>query len=98
MFLSGGGGASSVGDAAMDKWITAAARDLPEASVTFTGHRDDVPACLNAMDLFVQPSLSEGFGSSVVDAMSRGVPVIYIPGCFLIHAAHAAHAAHAEHV
>ena len=56
--------------------VTEAARDLPESSVTFTGHRDDVPACLNAMDLFVQPSLSEAFSRVIIEAMGTGLAVI----------------------
>ncbi|WP_447972458.1 glycosyltransferase family 4 protein [Nitrospira sp. Kam-Ns4a] len=44
--------------------------------VHFLGHRDDVPACLAAMDLFVLPSLNEGMGRALVEAMAAGRPVI----------------------
>jgi glycosyltransferase involved in cell wall biosynthesis len=52
-----------------------AARHLKD-KVIFTGWRDDIPSCLNAMDLFVQPSLSEAFSQVLVEAMAAGLPVI----------------------
>ena len=45
-------------------------------AVKFAGWRDDMPACLNAMDLFVQPSLSEAFSQVLIEAMGVGLPVI----------------------
>ena len=51
------------------------AGDAPNA-VIFAGWRDDIPACLNAMDLFVQPSLSEAFSQVIIEAMGVGLPII----------------------
>ncbi|MBV9217224.1 MAG: glycosyltransferase [Acidobacteria bacterium] len=45
-------------------------------SVVFAGRRRDIPACLNAMDIFVQPSLSEAFSQVLIEAMGVGLPVI----------------------
>jgi glycosyltransferase involved in cell wall biosynthesis len=44
--------------------------------VRFLGERQDVPRILQALDLYVQPSLMEGFGLSVLEAMASRLPVI----------------------
>ncbi|NOZ94711.1 MAG: glycosyltransferase family 4 protein [Acidobacteria bacterium] len=45
-------------------------------AVRFLGYRNDVPRILGALDLFIMPSRLEGLGTSVVDAMLAGVPVV----------------------
>jgi glycosyltransferase involved in cell wall biosynthesis len=45
-------------------------------SVTFTGWRGDVPAILAAADVYVHPSLWEGFGLAVLEAMAAGTSVV----------------------
>jgi glycosyltransferase EpsF len=42
----------------------------------FTGNRNDVPQLLSAMDVFVMPSLDEGFGLAVAEAQLGGLPVV----------------------
>ena len=42
------------------------------AKVIFTGHRTDVPALMETMDLFVLPTLREGFGVVFAEAMAMG--------------------------
>ena len=45
-------------------------------SVTLLGQRDDVPRLLRALDVFVLSSSEEGLGTSVLDAMACGIPVV----------------------
>ncbi len=44
--------------------------------VVFLGAREDVPECLAALDLFVLPSLNEGMGRALLEAMAVGCPVV----------------------
>jgi glycosyltransferase involved in cell wall biosynthesis len=62
-----------VGDGPLRGEIEAAARAAGVADrVVMLGHREDVAALLEACDLFVFPSLSEGFGLAVLEAMAAG--------------------------
>lgn len=47
-----------------------------EGSVIFTGVRIDVPDLMQAMDVFVLPSLYEGLPVTMVEAQSAGLPCI----------------------
>jgi glycosyltransferase involved in cell wall biosynthesis len=47
-----------------------------EGRVTFTGYRSDVPACLQASDVFLFPSRQEGMPNSVLEAMACGLPCV----------------------
>jgi glycosyltransferase involved in cell wall biosynthesis len=49
---------------------------IPDNRIVFTGFRNDVENIMNAFDLYVQPSLSEGHPVAVLEAMSLEVPVI----------------------
>jgi glycosyltransferase involved in cell wall biosynthesis len=44
--------------------------------VIFAGYRDDVEAIIAASDLLVMPSLREGFGDPIIEAMALHRPVI----------------------
>jgi sugar transferase (PEP-CTERM/EpsH1 system associated) len=44
--------------------------------VWLTGDRDDVPALLQMMDVFVLPSLAEGISNTVLEAMASGLPIV----------------------
>jgi glycosyltransferase involved in cell wall biosynthesis len=46
------------------------------ASTWLPGDRNDVPVLLQAMDVFVLPSLAEGISNTVLEAMATGLPVV----------------------
>lgn len=47
-----------------------------EKNVEFLGFREDIPQLLQAMDIFILPSLSEGTPLSILEAMASEKPVI----------------------
>lgn len=49
---------------------------LPEGAVIFAGFRNDVGNILAALDIYVQPSLSEGLPVALLEALAEGLPVI----------------------
>lgn len=53
-----------------------AARLGVTGQMRFPGFREDVPSLLKALDVFVMPSHMEGLGTSVLDAMAAGAPVV----------------------
>ncbi|MBV1879662.1 MAG: glycosyltransferase family 4 protein [Pseudomonadales bacterium] len=46
------------------------------AQIKLLGFRDNVPALLQAADLFIFPSLYEGLGGALIEAFSAALPVI----------------------
>jgi glycosyltransferase involved in cell wall biosynthesis len=53
------------------------ARELGlSGSVDFLGFRSDVPEILGATDILALPSLHEGFGLVIVEALASGIPVV----------------------
>lgn len=45
-------------------------------NISLLGHQTNIGDYLAALDIFLFPSLSEGLGSSILEAMQAGVPVI----------------------
>jgi sugar transferase (PEP-CTERM/EpsH1 system associated) len=58
----------------LQKFVAASPR--LSGRVFFTGAASDVAPLLNAMDIFVLPSLSEGMSNTLLEAMASGVPVV----------------------
>lgn len=66
-----------VGGGPLQPALEQRARDLGIANrVIFTGVRSDIPEHLAAMDLFVLPTLREGFGVVFAEAMAMGKVVV----------------------
>jgi len=60
-----------------DAGLEEMARDMGLGKrVLFTGFREDVPALLSAMDLYLQTSIREALSSSVLEAMAMARPVV----------------------
>ena len=54
----------------------AAESPLLRDRVTFTGPADNVSELLNAMDVFVLPSLNEGMSNTLLEAIATGLPSV----------------------
>lgn len=58
--------------------LQARATNSPELTgrTLFLGSSDRVPELLNALDVFVLPSISEGMSNTVLEAMATGLPLV----------------------
>lgn len=72
-----------VGDGPLRGELEALARAVGVGHrVHFLGRRTDIPQILKTADVYVQPSLWEGFGIAAVEAMAAGLPIVAsrVPG------------------
>jgi len=66
-----------IGDGKLDKSLRDSARKLGiEERVHRVGFQEDVASWLSALDLYIHPSLEEGLGTSILDALGAGRTVI----------------------
>jgi len=66
-----------VGDGVIRKGLEAQARDLGIGeNVVFLGHREDTEELLQALDIFVLPSLNEGIPMALLEAMAASRAVV----------------------
>ena len=56
-----------------------------EERISFCGTTQDVPAVLRDADLYVMPSAYEGFGLSLAEGMSMGLPAIGYRSCVAVN-------------
>ena len=63
-----------VGDGPLRNELETDANDL--SNVHFVGSVSDPRSVLRNLDLFVLPSVNEGFGIAIIEAMAAGVPVV----------------------
>lgn len=67
-----------IGDGELKNYLKKEAYNLKiDKSVKFLGQLDDVTDMLQAMDLFVQPSLFEGLSLAAIEAQAAGVPCVF---------------------
>lgn len=66
-----------VGDGSLRPGIEGLLRDAGAEDLAWlAGNRNDVPAILRGLDLFVLPSLAEGHSNGILEAMASGLPVV----------------------
>lgn len=66
-----------VGDGRLHSGVVQKAKELGiSAKVTFTGVRKDIPKLMSAMDVFIFPSVFEGFPVTLVEAQSSDLPCV----------------------
>jgi len=65
-----------LGDGELATDLSQMASSLGIKKVMFLGWRQDVPEVMSTFDIFVLPSLNEGMGKVLVEAMALGIPIV----------------------
>lgn len=60
-------------DSKKEKYLMHVDRELRD-KVMLLGHREDIPRVLNTIDIFTYPSILEGLGTALLEAMTMGRP------------------------
>ena len=63
-----------IGDGAMKEALLQKARGMPHLHIL--GYREDISACLAALDILLIPSLNDGFNLVAVEAMASSKPIV----------------------
>jgi glycosyltransferase involved in cell wall biosynthesis len=70
-------GGNTLGEGDFDKLILKRLEELNlKERVILTDFRKDIPAVMNALDIFVMPSYEENFGNVLLESLASGVPTI----------------------
>lgn len=70
-----------VGEGKLEKRLKNLTKELNlEDKILFTGYRKDIPELLSLFDIFTLTSKEEGLGTSVLDAMAAGLPIVATKG------------------
>jgi len=59
-----------------NKYIKRIGENKLESHITFIGNIKNIPEFLSALDIYIQPSVTEGFPLSVLEAMASSLPII----------------------
>ena len=59
-----------------NKFIKRIGENKLESHITFIGNIKNIPEFLSALDIYIQPSVTEGFPLSVLEAMASSLPII----------------------
>ena len=59
-----------------NKFIKRIGENKLESYITFIGNIKNIPEFLSALDIYIQPSVTEGFPLSVLEAMASKLPII----------------------
>jgi glycosyltransferase involved in cell wall biosynthesis len=62
-------------DSRKGKYLNHVHEDLRD-KVVLLGHREDIPRVLKTIDIFIYPSVLEGLGTALLEAMAMGRPII----------------------
>lgn len=66
-----------LGEGSQRSKLEALAKNVPSnIKIIFPGYRKDAAECIGVFNLFVMPSRYEGFGLTLLEAMSCGIPVL----------------------
>jgi len=65
-----------LGDGELATELSQMASSLGIKNMIFLGWRQDVPEVMSVFDIFVLPSLNEGMGKVLVEAMALGIPIV----------------------
>ncbi len=70
-------GGNTLGEGEFDKLVRQRLSELNlEGFVILTDFRKDIPAVMNALDIFVMPSYEENFGNVLLESLASGVATI----------------------